>query len=171
MEIASAAVGKVSKAEDEAARLVGEAREISAEEKKEELLKKKVGEIRQLLVVYQYHKAIKSALYSRMPDVIVTTLEELQRRGALHVALSGHHDRGIVQLLRFAVERVDIPTLTDLMLTVIDTIIEIYSVAAANSPFFHRELLIAQRRIGEALINLRSMESTIGLMELIVDGC
>jgi len=162
--------------EDERARIqtdkelgLGGTANVSQAERKEELLKEKIAAVRQLFVVFQYHKAMKLALYSRMPEVILSTLEELLRRGALHVALSGHTDRTIVQLLRFAVERLDVPSLTDMLLTVLDLILNIYGEAASSSVFFHRELIIAHKRVGDALKSLRSMESTVGVMELIVN--
>lgn len=146
-----------------------EAMKQSATERQEEMIQRKIATVRQLFVVFQYHKALKSALYSKLPDVILSTLEELQRRGALHVAMSGHTDRTIVQLLRFVVERLDVPQFTDLLIAVLDLIFNIYGEAAGRSVFFHRELMIAHKRLGEALRSLRAMEQTIGVMELIVN--
>jgi U3 small nucleolar RNA-associated protein 15 len=156
--------------EEEAIALPGDEVKQSAAERYEDMLKRKIGTIRQLFVVYQYHKALKSALYSRIPDVIISTLEELQRRGALHVALSGHTDRTIVQLLRFVTERLENPQLTNLLLATLDFVFDIYAEVAGKSAFFHRELLLAHRRLGETLRALRSMENTIGIMEMIVSG-
>lgn len=165
------AVPKKDDNEEVAIALPGdEVAKLSAAERYEEMLKRKVATIRQLLVVYQYHKALKSALYSKLPDVIISTLEELQRRGALHVALSGHTDRTIVQLLRFVTERMENPQLTNLLVATLDLIFDIYAEVAGTSAFFHHELLLAHRRLGETLRALRSMENTIGLMEMIVNG-
>jgi U3 small nucleolar RNA-associated protein 15 len=138
-------------------------------EKDQRVLEEKLQHTRKLLSVYQYHRALRVALYSRMPDVIVTTLEEMQRRSVLRVALSGHNDRTIVQIMRFAVQHLDVPQVGAVCLATLDVIFEIYGAVAAKSAFFHRELLRAHKRVGEILGRLEHISQCVGMLELVVD--
>jgi U3 small nucleolar RNA-associated protein 15 len=126
-------------------------------------------QIRRLLSVYQYHRALRVALFSRHRDVIATTLEDLQRRCVLHVALSGHNDRAIAQVLRFVVQHLDDPDLHRICIATLDLIFEIYGAAASKSPFFHRELLRAHKRIGDMNSRLESLQQCVGTLELVLD--
>ena len=116
---------------------------------------------------FKYQRALRTALYSGFPDVILSTLEELQRRCALHVAVSGHNDRTIAQLLRFATDYIDNPRYADMMLAVVDVVCEIYAVVAKESPYFYRQLQHAQRKIAQSLSAVGMMAKSVGLMELI----
>lgn len=137
---------------------------------KERVLQDKLSEVQFQLRSYQYSKGLKTALYSRHPDVLVSTFEELVRRGALHVALNNQNDRTVVRVLRFATEYVDKPQFTDTMLVVFETIFEIYSASVGKSVFFHREMLKAQKRVGASLAVMQRMERTMGIMDLIVNS-
>ncbi|ESS61691.1 beta propeller protein [Trypanosoma cruzi Dm28c] len=145
--------------------------ELGAKDKntQDDFLGTKLHDVRQQLVSYQYNRAIKTALYSRSSDVIVSTLEELIRRGALHVAMSGQNDRTIVRILRFLVNHVDSPQFCESMMIVMDVIFEIYATCAGKSNFLHREMMIARRRLGSVLATLQRMEHTLSIMELIVN--
>ncbi|KAG5478592.1 hypothetical protein LSCM1_05994 [Leishmania martiniquensis] len=137
---------------------------------KEEVLQDKMKEVQFHLSRYHYGKALKTALYSRHPDVLVSTFEELVRRGALHVALNNQNDRTVVRVLRFATQYVEKPQFTDTMLVVFETIFDIYSACAGKSAFFHREVLSAQKKIGAYLAVMQRMERTMGIMEMIVNS-
>ncbi|CAD2219100.1 U3 small nucleolar RNA-associated protein 15 [Angomonas deanei] len=137
---------------------------------KDEILQKKMGTIQQNLSTFQYGKAMKSALYARNTDVLMSTIEELLRRGTLHVALSNQNDRSIVQIVRFATLHVDKPQFTDTMMAVFDVITNIYGPVVSTSSFLHRELLIAQRKIAESIAVLNQMERSMGIMELLLNS-
>ncbi|KEG11199.1 beta propeller protein [Trypanosoma grayi] len=139
------------------------------QDKRNDFLNAKLHDVQQQLVSYQYNRALKTALYSRNSDVIVSTLEELIRRGALHVALSGQNDRTIVRILRFSVDYIDRPEFYESMMIVLDTIFEIYGTCVGKSTFLHREMIIAHRRLGSVLSTLQRMERTMSIMELIVN--
>jgi U3 small nucleolar RNA-associated protein 15 len=99
--------------------------------------------------------------------VILSTLDELQRRCVLHVAVSGHNDRTIVQLLRFATERVSDPKMTTTCLTVLDRIFEIYAPAASESEYFHRELLRSHHVLEELSADIEHIRASTAVMELL----
>lgn len=130
----------------------------------------KMQAVQYQLSKYQYGKALKTALYSRFPEVVVSTLEELIRRGTLHVALSNQNDRTVVWILRFATDYVDKPQFTNAMLDVFEVILDIYGTSVGQSSFLHREMLTAQKRIGATLAVLRRMESAMSVMEMIVSA-
>ncbi|RNF00810.1 putative beta propeller protein [Trypanosoma rangeli] len=155
--------------EEEEGVLKEEGLEGKEENKRADFLTTKMHDVRQQLVSYQYNRALKTALYSRNPDVIVSTLEELVRRGALHVALSGQNDRTVVRILRFSVNHVDSPQFCESMMIVLDVIFEIYATCVGRSSFLHREIMIARRRLGAVLATLQRMEHTLSIMELIVN--
>ncbi|CAJ1008610.1 putative WD domain, G-beta repeat/UTP15 C terminal [Leishmania naiffi] len=135
---------------------------------KEQVMRDKMKEVQFLLERYQYGKALKTALYSRHPDVLVSMFEELVRRGALHIALNNQNDRTVVRVLRFATHYVEMPQFTDTMFAVFETIFDIYSAYVGKSVFFHREILSAQKKIGASLAVMQRMERTMGIMEMIV---
>ncbi|CCW68234.1 unnamed protein product [Phytomonas sp. Hart1] len=133
------------------------------------VLQEKMNAVRHQLKTYHYGKAIRTALYARHADVLVSTLEELIRRGALHVALSNQNDRTVARILRFATEYVDKPHFTDTMLDVFEVIFEIYSTMVSKSNFFFREMKIAQKRVAASLATLKRMKKVVSTMELIVN--
>lgn len=130
----------------------------------------KMRVVQQQLKTFNYGKALKTALFSRQADVIMSTLEELIRRGTLHIALANQNDRSIAQILRFAISHVDVPQFTHTLFAVLEDIFEIYGSSVSSSVFLHREMVIAQKRLGEALETIQSMERVQGMMELIVNG-
>lgn len=137
--------------------------------REERVVVDRLSQIRKLLSVYQYHRALRVAFFSRHTDVILTTLEEIQRRCALHVALSGHNDRAIVHVVRFCVQHIDNPDMSRICIATLDTVFAIYGEAASKSPFFHRELLRAHKRIGDALQRLDGMQRAVGMLECVLD--
>ncbi|CCW63715.1 unnamed protein product [Phytomonas sp. EM1] len=158
---------------DEQRSAVEENDEIGEPQKKTKelvILQEKMNSVRHQLNTYQYGKAIKTALYARHADVLVSTLEELIRRGALHVALSNQNDRTMARILRFATEYVDKPQFIDTMLEVFEVIFEIYSTVVSKSNFFYREMKIARKRIAASLGILKRMEKVVSTMELIVNA-
>ena len=144
-------------------------RAAAASARERRILIDRLARVRKLLAVFQYHRALRSALYSRLPAVVINCLEELLRRSALHVALSGHNDRSIVQLLRVAMQHIDVPQLTNVCMTTIDFIIAIYGPMAVKSEFFHKELLRAHTRLGEISRCLDNIQRCAAQLELIVD--
>lgn len=139
----------------------------SAAQIQEQQFKDKMAAIRSQLAKHQHQRAMRAALFSRMPDVIMSTLEELQRRCALRVALSGHNDRTMVQLLRFVSQQADNPSCSTTCLVTLDAIFEIYGIVAGKSPFFHRELMLAYARVGESVMAMQDIEASLGVMEMI----
>lgn len=133
-----------------------------------EVLQQKMHSVEHQLSSFQYGKALKTALYSRHPDVLVSALEELIRRGALHVALSNQNDRTVVRVLRFAAEYVDKPQFTDTMIAVFNDLFDIYGTSVGKSEFLHREMMMAQKKVGAALAVLKRMEKSASVMEVIV---
>ena len=134
--------------------------------REKEVVLDRLTHIRRLLVAYQYHRALRVALFSKQQDVIASTLEELQRRCALHIAVSGQNDRAVVQLLRYAVAHIDSPALHRISATVVDLIFSIYGQAATKSAFFHRELLRAHKRLGSLVATLGPLSESTGLLEM-----
>jgi U3 small nucleolar RNA-associated protein 15 len=144
-------------------------RETAAAVRKERAIASWLRRIHALLARYRYGLALKTALYAKYPDVIVTTLDELQRRCALHVAVSGHNDRTIVQLLRFVSGRVADPKLTNSCLTVMNRVLEIYAPVAAESEHFLRELLRCHHAMEELSADVEHIRASAAIMELLVD--
>eukprot|EP00744_Colponema_vietnamica_P006230 GILI01009060.1.p1 GENE.GILI01009060.1~~GILI01009060.1.p1 ORF type:complete len:384 (-),score=54.71 GILI01009060.1:67-1218(-) len=123
--------------------------------------------VRIALSRFRYQRALHTALLSKIDDVIVSTLEELMKRGALRVALANQNDRSIVSMLKFSTRFVSRPAYTNLCLAVIDVVLEIYAGSAANSPYLHRQFLRTQKTIGATLSNLSYIRASLGVMDLI----
>lgn len=138
-------------------------------QREDDIVSDRLVHVRRLLSVYQYHRALRVALFSHTPTVIVSTLEELNRRSALHVALSGHNDRAIVQLLRFAVQHADMPDFHRICRATLDMIFEIYGPVSTSSPFFHRELRRAHKRLGDLSAKMEPLSQSVGMLQLVLD--
>ncbi len=136
--------------------------------RKEKAIASWLRRIQALLARFRYGLALKTALYAKFDDVVITTLDELQRRCALHVAISGHNDRTIVQLLRFAVDHVSDPRLTGTCLTVMNRIFEVYAPAAAESEHFLKELLKAHHMLEEMSADVEHIRASTAILELLV---
>eukprot|EP00164_Ancoracysta_twista_P014666 GFYU01023986.1.p1 GENE.GFYU01023986.1~~GFYU01023986.1.p1 ORF type:complete len:132 (-),score=8.71 GFYU01023986.1:24-419(-) len=124
--------------------------------------------IRTLIGNFRYQKAVKSALLSNHDDVVLSTVQELQRRGCLRTGLANQIDRAIVQLLRFASKMTGVPAHNGLGILLIDLILEIYGPKVSQSPYLHAELLKAHRRIATILGALDTINSSAAVMEVIV---
>jgi U3 small nucleolar RNA-associated protein 15 len=122
------------------------------------------------LAHHRYQRALRTALFSKIPDVLAATLDELARRCALHVALANHDDRTILQLLKYALEYVDEPEQTESCLLVLDRILEIYAPAAARAPFFHKQLLRAHHRLAEMARMVEDIAAAASVMELVAES-
>lgn len=134
----------------------------------DDVLSSKMKVAQHQLKTFSYGKALKTALFSRKSDVIMSTLEELIRRGALHIALSNQNDRSVAQIIRFAISQVDVPQFTNTAVSVLEDIFEIYGSCVGHSLFLHREVLIARKRLGAALESINRMEKLQGVMEFIL---
>ena len=143
-------------------------KETAAAVRKERAIASWLRRIHALLSRYRYGLALKTALYSKFDDVIVSTLDELQRRCALHVAVSGHNDRTIVQLLRFATAKVCDPALAATCVAALDRVFEIYAPAAAESEYFHRELLRCHHVLEELSADVEHIRVSAAILELLV---
>lgn len=135
-----------------------------------EVLTSKLKVVQQQLKVFNYGQALRSALYSRQPDVVMSSLEELLRRGALHIALSNQNDRTIAQILRFTVSHLDTPQFCSTLFYVLEDIFEIYGSSLGNNLFLHREFLIARKKLGATLETISKMEQVQSVMEFIIEG-
>lgn len=114
-------------------------------------LQNKIDTVQQQLHTYQYNKALRTALYSRQADVIMSTIEELLRRGTLHVALNNQNDRTIVHLLRFASLYINKTPFTDTMIAVIEDVMMIYSTMISKNIFLYREVQKLQKNLAKSL--------------------
>lgn len=139
----------------------------SHKERSEISMHKYLLAVRIALSRFRYQRALKTALLSRMDDVVVSTLEELTRRGALRVAVANQNDRFVVSVLKFVTRFVSRPAFTNLCLSVVDVILEIYAGSATHSQYLHRQLLRTQKSIGGTLSNLSYIRSSLGVMDLI----
>lgn len=139
-----------------------------AENRSQEVIASKMRVVQHQLRTFRYQMALRTALYSRKPDVIISTIDELIKRGSLHIALSNQNDRTVAQTLRFAVSHVDVPQFSNTLFTVLEDIFEIYGSAVQSSFFLHREMVIARKRLGHALETINQMEKLQGVMELIM---
>ena len=188
---AAAAASDLVQADRGVARKAGKTsalQEASSAVRKEKAIASWLRRIHALLTRFRYGLALKTALYSNFSDVLVTTLDELQRRCALHVAISGHTDRTIVQLLRFASDHVSDPKLTATCITVMDRIFEIYGSSfssnsvdddgggrnknggTGSSEYFFKELLKCHRVLEEMAADIEFIRSSCAMMELICNS-
>jgi U3 small nucleolar RNA-associated protein 15 len=156
------------KAEDTTDEFGVEAVAVSKEERSERTFQRYMTAIRTLIGNFRYQKALKSALLSNHDDVVLSTVQELQRRGCLRTGLSNQIDRAVVQLLRFASKMTGVPAHNGLGILLIDLILEIYGPKVSQSPYLHAELLKAHRRIGTILGALDTINSSAAVMEVIV---
>lgn len=140
------------------------------ESKSQEVIASKMRVVQHQLRTFRYQMALKTALYSRKADIIISTLDELIRRGTLHIALSNQNDRSVAQILRFALSHIDIPQFSNTLFSVLEDIFEIYGSTVQHSVFLHREMLIARKRLGHALETINQMEKVQGVMELIMSS-
>ena len=128
----------------------------------------KITKVKKALARYNYGNSLKIALHSNQTSIIVTLIEELMKRGTLTIAINGHNDKTIVKLLRWAYKHADHPELTIMCVTVIDTILQIYSPMASQSAILHEELLKAFKFIGEGLNGLETIQQSLSLLNLMI---
>lgn len=156
------------KSEDTADEFGVETVAVSKEERAERSFQRYMAAIRTLISNFRYQKALKSALLSNHDDVILSTVEELQRRGCLRTGLANQIDRAVVRLLRFATKMTGIPSHNGLGILLIDLVLEIYGPNISQNPYLHGELLKAHKRVGAILGALDTITASAAVMEVIV---
>lgn len=133
---------------------------LTSADRADDARRKALLRIRGQLANFQYQRALRTALYTQTPEAIWTTVDELQRRCVMRVALSGQHDRTIAQVLRFIVHFIDNPLFSSQCITLLNIVVDIYGPIAPRSEFFHRELMRVYRRLGELVSCLETTRRT-----------
>nr|XP_034956025.1 U3 small nucleolar RNA-associated protein 15 homolog [Zootoca vivipara] len=124
-----------------------------------------------LLRGFQVSKALDAALQDfrstrkKPPEVIVTVMQELNRRGTLKNALAGRDEKQLSVLLSFLIRHVTDARFAPVLINVAEMIIEIYRPVVGQSSVIDRQFLELQNLIEKEIDLQEELLEVLGMMD------
>jgi U3 small nucleolar RNA-associated protein 15 len=119
---------------------------------------------------FDYQKALDAALRTRNPLVVVTILEELSRRSALSIALSGRDEVSIEPLLAFAARYVSQPRYARLIVQVTNVLLDLYAHTLGNSDAIDELFLKLHRQVRAEVGLQRDLLRVMGALDTVINN-
>lgn len=118
---------------------------------------------------FNYQLALDTALKSRNPLIVTTVLEELCRRNALVIALSGRDEVTLEPLLAFASRFVANPKYSRLVLQVVHAILDIYSATLGHSDAIDELFLKLHKQVRAEVGFQKQIMRVMGSLDAIIN--
>jgi len=96
---------------------------------------------------FKVGEALDAALLTRMPEVVVTVIEELMARGGLEAAVSGRNAETLVPVLEFLAKYVAEPRYSRLLAGVTERMLDVYGSVVGQSPQVDAKLQLLRERV------------------------
>lgn len=102
--------------------------------------RRKLQSFEQHLKLFEYKQALNAALNAQNPEVVLTLIEELVERDALHIALSNRSEDEIVKLMDFLIWKLPDHRYANVLLEVARITLDMYSGVVGLSDRFDNKL-------------------------------
>lgn len=119
---------------------------------------------------FNYQQALDAALKSRNPLVVVTILEELNRRSGLTIALTGRDESTLEPLLSFAARYVSHPRYARLIVVVAHKVLDLYACVLGHSDSIDELFLKLHRQVKSEVGFQRQVMRVMGSLDAIVNA-
>jgi U3 small nucleolar RNA-associated protein 15 len=119
---------------------------------------------------FNYQQALDSALRTRNPLVVVTVLEELNRRSGLGIALSGRDEATLEPILSFAARYVSHPRYARLIIMVAHKVLDLYAGVLGHSDAIDELFLKLHKHVKSEVGFQRQIMKVMGSLDAIVNA-
>ena len=119
---------------------------------------------------FNYQLALDSALKTRNPLVVVTVLEELNRRSGLGIALSGRDEITLEPVLSFAARYVSHPRYARLIILVAQKVLDLYASVLGHSDAIDELFLKLHKHVKSEVGFQRQIMKVMGSLDAIVNA-
>ncbi|QPG74695.1 hypothetical protein FOA43_002028 [Brettanomyces nanus] len=129
---------------------------------------KKLKQFEKDLNGFRWGDALDHALLSGISrDLTVTCLEELKKRGKVHMALSGRNETNLEPLLTWCYKTIDDPRDVNIIADYLACIMEMYSDLIERQPVIEELVWNIQKKLGQEIKKCEEALQITGMLELL----
>ncbi|PRP84450.1 hypothetical protein PROFUN_08035 [Planoprotostelium fungivorum] len=128
----------------------------------------KLAEYERWLMTFQFRQSLDSVLATGQESLIVSMITELARRGALHKAVGGRDEEGLLPILYFLNRVITKSNFMSEVLDLANMVVDIYGGIVGESQLVDRELRLLKRKAGSAMQMQKDLMKIIGSLDLIL---
>ena len=119
---------------------------------------------------FQYQNALDAVVAAGTPLMVVSVVEELDRRDGLQVALRGRNSATLEPFLRFVVTHVANPRYSSVLISVANILLDIYESVVGRSAVIDSLLRKLGDKVKTELLLQQKLLKLQGLMEMLLAG-
>ncbi|TKC48137.1 hypothetical protein EI555_010699 [Monodon monoceros] len=114
---------------------------------------------------FRISKALDRVLET--PEITVSIIKELNRRGVLANALAGRDEKEISRVLNFLIRNLSQPRFAPVLINAAEIIIDIYLPVIGQSPVVDKKFLLLQGLVEKEIDYQRELLETLGMMDML----
>lgn len=103
----------------------------------------------------------------KTPEITVSIIKELNRRGVLANALAGRDEKEISRVLNFLIRNLSQPRFASVLINAAEIIIDIYQPVIGQSPVVDKKFLLLQGLVEKEIDYQRELLETLGMMDML----
>nr|XP_048297489.1 U3 small nucleolar RNA-associated protein 15 homolog [Myodes glareolus] len=103
----------------------------------------------------------------KTPEVTVSIIKELNRRGVLANALAGRDEKEITRVLNFLIRNLSQPRFAPVLIRAAEIIIDIYLPVIGQSPVVDKKFIVLQGLVEKEIDYQRELLETLGMMDML----
>jgi U3 small nucleolar RNA-associated protein 15 len=119
---------------------------------------------------FSYQQALDSALKTRSPLVVVTVLEELNRRSGLGIALAGRDETTLEPLLSFCARYASNPRYSRLIVVAAHQVLDMYACVLGHSDAIDELFLKLHRHVKAEVGFQRQIMRVMGSLDAVINA-
>ncbi|KAB1280669.1 U3 small nucleolar RNA-associated protein 15-like protein [Camelus dromedarius] len=137
-----------------------------SEAKKESVPRRRRPAYRTFIKGKNYMKQQPSCT-TKTPEITVSIIKELNRRGVLANALAGRDEKEISRVLNFLIRNLSQPRFAPVLINAAEIIIDIYLPVIGQSPVVDKKFLVLQGLVEKEIDYQRELLETLGMMDML----
>lgn len=103
----------------------------------------------------------------RTPEVTVSIIKELTRRGVLANALAGRDEKEVTRVLNFLIRNLSQPRFAPVLINAAEIIIDIYLPVIGQSSVVDKKFIVLQELVEKEIDYQRELLETLGMMDML----
>ncbi|EGW14097.1 U3 small nucleolar RNA-associated protein 15-like [Cricetulus griseus] len=103
----------------------------------------------------------------KTPEVTVSIIKELNRRGVLANALAGRDEKEITRVLNFLIRNLSQPRFAPVLINAAEIVIDIYLPVIGQSPVVDKKFIVLQGLVEKEIDYQRELLETLGMMDML----
>ncbi|MBZ3873047.1 U3 small nucleolar RNA-associated protein 15-like protein [Sciurus carolinensis] len=112
-------------------------------------------------------RVLEPSCVIKTPEVTVSIIKELNRRGVLANALAGRDEKEISRVLNFLIRNLSQPRFAPVLINAAEIIIDIYLPVIGQSPVVDKKFILLQGLVEKEIDYQRELLETLGMMDML----